>query len=148
MPTWEKVVVIGYGNTLRRDDGAGQKVAEAVAARGWENVLSLAVHQLTPELAAEIATADKAIFADASPDAKTVEVREIADNFRENLPFSPHTSDPKGLLSLTKLLYDKNPKAWWVLIPALDFEFGEELSPVTVTGIIDAVAKIEQLIIA
>ncbi|WP_199247182.1 hydrogenase maturation protease [[Phormidium] sp. ETS-05] len=147
MPNPEKVLVIGYGNTLRRDDGAGQKVAEAVAAKGWENVLSLAVHQLTPELAAEIATVDKAIFADAYPDAQTVEVREIAENNSENIQFNPHSSDPKGLLALTKLLYGKNPPAWWVLIPALDFDFGEELSPATATGVMDAVAKIEQLII-
>jgi hypothetical protein len=29
--TKTKLIVIGYGNTLRRDDGVGPKVAEAVA---------------------------------------------------------------------------------------------------------------------
>ncbi len=43
-----KVLVIGYGNTLRSDDGAGKRVAELVAEWQLLNVRSLLVHQLTP----------------------------------------------------------------------------------------------------
>ena len=58
-------LVIGYGNTLRSDDGAGQIVAEKIAQWNLPGVRSLAVHQLTPELAEIIAQADAVIFIDA-----------------------------------------------------------------------------------
>jgi Ni,Fe-hydrogenase maturation factor len=58
-------LVVGYGNDLRSDDGVGQRVAEVVATWEISNVRSLAMHQLTPELAAELADVDVAIFVDA-----------------------------------------------------------------------------------
>jgi Ni,Fe-hydrogenase maturation factor len=48
------ILVIGYGNELRGDDAIGQWVARAVAA-----------HQLTPELAEDLAHTDYAVFVDA-----------------------------------------------------------------------------------
>jgi Ni,Fe-hydrogenase maturation factor len=61
-----RVLVIGYGNTLRRDDGVGVRVAEAVAADPrFAHVRVLAVHQLTPELALDIGSASLVIFVDA-----------------------------------------------------------------------------------
>ncbi|HEY9173382.1 MAG TPA: hydrogenase maturation protease, partial [Verrucomicrobiae bacterium] len=53
------LLVIGYGNTLRRDDGIGPKVAEAVAELNLPGVRSLACPQLTPELAEPIAHAKR-----------------------------------------------------------------------------------------
>ena len=59
------ILVIGYGNDLRSDDAVGQKVANAIAAWKLPQVTSLCVHQLTPELASFLATAELAIFIDA-----------------------------------------------------------------------------------
>ncbi len=57
--------MIGYGNTLRSDDGVGPRVAMAVASWGWPGLKAIAVHQLTPELAEPLAAAELAIFVDA-----------------------------------------------------------------------------------
>jgi len=47
-----RVLVIGYGNTLRGDDGLGQRAAEALAQRALpDGVEVLSCHQLTIELA-------------------------------------------------------------------------------------------------
>jgi hydrogenase maturation protease len=46
-----QVLVLGYGNTLRRDDAVGPLAAEAVAGWGRPGVLALALPQLLPELA-------------------------------------------------------------------------------------------------
>ena len=40
------ILVIGYGNTLRSDDGVGPHIAQEVAAQGWPSVCSITVHQL------------------------------------------------------------------------------------------------------
>lgn len=59
------ILIIGYGNTLRQDDGAGYKVAEIVAQWHLEGVRSIPCHQLTPDLAQDIAQSEKVIFIDA-----------------------------------------------------------------------------------
>ena len=69
------VLIIGYGNPLRGDDGVGWRVAEAVAAAlpdGAAEVLT--VHQLTPELAELMSRADRVIFIDAAAEGEAGEV--------------------------------------------------------------------------
>ena len=60
----KKILIIGYGNTLRGDDGVGYKIAEIIEQWNINNITSLAVHQLTPDLAENIAQADTVIFVD------------------------------------------------------------------------------------
>ena len=63
------LLVIGYGNTLRSDDGVGPKVADAVAALALIGVRALACPLLTPELADPVSQARVAVFVDAAVDA-------------------------------------------------------------------------------
>lgn len=140
------IVVIGYGNTLRGDDGAGQQVANLVQQWDLPQVRSYPVHQLTPELAAEIATAQMAIFVDAYSESSTVQVHPLTDEVVETTNRLGHTSNPRSLLNLAKTLYGAAPAAWWVLIPAINFDFGEQFSPTTEAGIAVALEKIKQLI--
>ncbi|HEY9649218.1 MAG TPA: hydrogenase maturation protease [Coleofasciculaceae cyanobacterium] len=146
-----QVVVIGYGNTLRSDDGAGQVVAEAVKKWGLPNVRSHSVHQLTPELAEPISTAKLVIFVDAYPVNSKDKNDEIAIQVQAIQPTETktqigHTAEPRSLLSLTQIVYGVSPSAWWILIPAINFEFGEQLSLITQNGIKAALEQINQLI--
>ncbi len=59
------VLVIGYGNELRGDDGIGPHVVSELAALELPGVLTRIVHQLLPELAAELADTCLVIFVDA-----------------------------------------------------------------------------------
>lgn len=141
-------LVIGYGNSLRSDDGAGQLVAEAVAEWGLATVRSLARHQLTPELAADLADADAVIFVDAvvafdQPEAQ-VQVEPLAPRHQRDT--LGHAVDPRSLLSLTQTLYDKTPRAYRILIPAFSFAFGEALSPTTQARVEQALEKIRALV--
>jgi hydrogenase maturation protease len=72
------VVVIGYGNTLRGDDGAGPAVAQAIADRALPGVRSLAVPQLTPELAEIVAEANLVVFVDAALMAEDDGIRAVS----------------------------------------------------------------------
>ena len=141
-------LVIGYGNTLRSDDGAGQVVAEKIGQWELPGVRSLAVHQLTPELTADIAQADTVIFIDAvatsaeNPVSLKIEQIQAQD---ENPNFG-HSCNPRSLLSWTQVLYGKATKAYWVLIPAVNFDFGEEFSDLTQRGIDTSLNQVKQLI--
>lgn len=142
-------LAIGYGNTLRSDDGAGQIVAEKIAEWKLPQVQSLAVHQLTPELAANIARADVVIFIDAvATDSENPVSYQIQRIYAEddNISFG-HSCNPRSLLSCTQILYSKVTKAYWVLISAVNFDFGEEFSSLTQRGIDIALNQIKQLII-
>lgn len=142
-------LVIGYGNTLRCDDGVGQKVAESVQEWNLENVRSLARHQLTPELAEDIAQANIVIFVDAvaiSPET-TVEIQvQSLDGGEIDGNSLGHSSNPRSLLGLTQVLYGKIPPAYWILIPGVNFGFGEQLSAITEQGLIVALVKIRLLL--
>ena len=141
-------LVIGYGNSLRSDDGAGQIVANYMAIWNLPNVRSLAVHQLTPELAEDIANADTVIFVDAVISSKqNLEKIEIIilEGDDKYLNFG-HTENPRSLLYLSKIVYNKIPKAYWILIPAINFEFGEKISDITKKGIEQSLGKIESII--
>lgn len=142
-----ETLVIGYGNTLRRDDGVGIAVAEAIADRSLPGVRVLCVHQLTPDLAAELATVDRAIFVDAVPhtddEPPRVQVRSLDPHPPNNS--LGHSCDPRSILALSELLFDRFPEAYWVLIPAIDFEFGETFSEVTKEAIEVAVRQITQI---
>jgi Ni,Fe-hydrogenase maturation factor len=74
------ILVIGYGNTLRRDDGVGVRAAEMMAADArFTDVEVLTAYQLTPELSLDIATASLVVFVDADVRGLpgSIEVREL-----------------------------------------------------------------------
>jgi hydrogenase maturation protease len=142
----QPILVIGYGNDLRSDDAVGQKVARAIATWNLANVRVLCVHQLTPELAVFLANADLAIFIDAclATVCEDVQIQAIAPTY--STAIAGHTSDPRSLLALTQILYDRVPTAWWVQIPAANFELGEVLSPTSERGVQSALEQINNLI--
>jgi hydrogenase maturation protease len=142
------VLVIGYGNTLRNDDGAGQIVAEIVQSWKIPQVFTLATHQLTPELAENIAHADLVIFVDATitqaNSSPSLQLQQL--EAKDTITNLGHSGDPRSLLSLAQVLYHTTPLAWWLLIPAVNFDFGENLSPITQQAIKEALAKIKEII--
>jgi hydrogenase maturation protease len=130
------VLVIGYGNTLRGDDRVGYQVAETVAEWQLPQVRSIAVHQLLPELAADIAEIDLVIFVDAivtQDCAQTnITITPIFVGGDEN--FSTHIITPQLLLGITQKLYGAIPVAYLLTIPAIDFTLGATLSSIASQG--------------
>ena len=117
------LLVIGYGNSLRGDDGAGPEAARRLEARGIE---ALAVHQLTPELAERIAAVRTVIFLDADSTLSPGEIsvrrlHEVASSLE-------HHASPAALVRLAHDVYGALPDAWLVAIGGSNFELGEGLS--------------------
>lgn len=127
-------LVIGYGNTLRGDDGVGYRAAAEISRWNVPNVYVTAVPQLTPELASQIAGADRVFFLDADidPTRRHIQVISLAPNHSN--PAINHYSDPSALLSLCQSLYGRLPESLCILIPAIHFDITEELSQVAQDG--------------
>lgn len=149
--------MIGYGNTLRSDDGAGPFVARALEARVPAGTRILDAHQLTPEMAIDISVATRVVFVDAIDVARGLARRESAPQESGPRvsrlepepgadPLNPHASDPGSLLWLAKTLFGGAPEAWLVAIPGTEFGFGETLSPGTARASADAIAQVEALL--
>ncbi|OCQ98730.1 hydrogenase maturation protease [Nostoc sp. MBR 210] len=140
------VMVIGYGNDLRSDDGIGQRIADEIASWHLSAVKSLAVHQLTPELADALANAELAIFVDAYVPSESFDVQVQSLSPAVDHAIAGHTADPQSLLALTRILYGHCPPALWVTVPAVNFEFGDRFSEITETGKAIALGKIMQIL--
>ncbi len=134
-----KAVLIGYGNTLRQDDGAGPLVAERVAELSLPGVEALALHQLTPEIAAPLAEADVVVFVDASADPGLARVSLSEVRRRDEQDAGNHAAGPGDLLALAEFAYGRAPIGWLIQIPARQMGFGEDLSPDTLAGIEEAI---------
>ena len=128
-------LVIGYGNSLRSDDRIGLEVAGIIDDWNLPHVQSLGVHQLTPELTAELAEVDLVIFIDAYAASVGDEIKVLQIEPSFSITFRSHFGDPRALLSLTQALFGRCPQAWWVLVPGINFELGDCLTPTAQQGI-------------
>lgn len=140
--------MIGYGNTLRGDDGAGYRLAERVADWGLGGVTAWPCHQLTPDLAADLARVDRVIFADASLPQNPVSPLRL-ERMQGNLN-SPgvmgHHSQPGQVLTLGQQLYGCQPIAYTLTLPAQQMDYGEQLSPWARAGLLQAERLLWQLL--
>jgi hydrogenase maturation protease len=135
-------LVIGYGNTLRGDDGIGPRVAEAVGHLRLPGVRTLICPLLTPELADPISRASTVIFVDAAVDAPNeVLWRKLEPN--ETSQLMAHAANPRTMLALARDVFGRVPEAWWLTIPALDLGFREDFSPGVQKKFAEAVKKIQ-----
>jgi hydrogenase maturation protease len=121
-------LVIGIGNPLRGDDGVGALLSEEAGGR--------CLHQLTPELAAELAPLQRVLFIDAwlapkqegptpCPRLDPLPAAAAAPGDAS----TSHRLDPAELLAITAALYSRAPSGFWLRVPAFSFAHGSELSP-------------------
>jgi hydrogenase maturation protease len=167
-PDPARVLVIGYGNALRTDDGVGWHAARLLAGDPrLADVVVVAEHQLTPELAFDMSLASLVVLLDATTEtpAGTVTVRSIAEpgaaagvgagtgagtrGEAASVPpgASSHHVDPELLLVLARQLYGRAPEAVVVSVGVSEMGLGEGLTP-AVEAALPAVADIVARLVA
>jgi len=129
------VLLIGYGNLLRSDDGVGPAIVSRLAASFFDNprCAFLMPHHLTPELGehlACVAERGRVLFVDASVEqpAGHVCIRRLSAQRATTAPLG-HSATPEALLALCKALYQKAPSAWSIAIGVANLAVGDRLSP-------------------
>ena len=148
-------LVIGIGNPLRGDDGVAWTLLDDVEVRrdvevtrtdwggtdGSAEVVLSRVHQLTPELAADLAACSRVLFVDAwLADQQGPPTGGTRPRLQELDPGAPsaglsHHLGPTELLALCQACYGRSPQAHQLLVPAFRFEHGVELSPSLKAGL-------------
>jgi len=142
--------VVGFGNPLRGDDGVGCSAARLLAADPrLEGAAVLARHQLTPELATDIAGASLVILVDASVDddgaAGAVAVRSIQPRRDSPLSWSHHL-DPAALTGLAEALYDHMPPMVLISVAGIAFTDGDRLSPAVQRALPEVVERVARAV--
>ena len=132
------VMVVGYGNSLRSDDGVGPAVAARLAGDPrLAGVIIRSEHQLTPELAADASQASLLVLVDAGTDEAPgeVSVRRLEPSPAEGGTAWTHHLDPSALVGLARELWGSAPPVILVSIGPASLEVGEDLSEVVVPAV-------------
>ncbi len=141
----EQILVIGYGNSLRQDDGVGLRVAERIAGLEFPDVQTITCAQLSPEHAPLVAEAGVVVFVDAMLGADPhVRLQPLSPS--ESAQVTTHALEPETLLALAREVYGRAPRAWLLPVPARNTGFGEQLSPEAKAGMVEAVRVLDGFI--
>lgn len=145
-----KILIYGYGNPGRQDDGLGNAFVEKLSA--WVKEKNLpgiefdSNYQLNIEDAAAIADKDLVIFVDASTE-------EIDDflltpvDAEAKVSFTSHSASPGYVAQLCNELYDKYPAIYLLHIKGYEWEFTEGLTEKASDNLEESLKMIKEIII-
>lgn len=150
-PGIDGVLIVGYGNGLRSDDGVGRVVAERLAddpCLAGATVLSL--HQLAPELALDISRARVVVLIDAALGGRPGDIRvarlaaTAAEGGAVATSFTHHL-DAASLVALATGLFGGDPQVHLVTIAAATMDVGDQLSPTVAAALPRAVRTVVEV---
>ena len=145
MPHTLNTLIVGYGNALRGDDGAGFLAAELLRDRIHRpDIEILSQHQLLPELMEPISRASRVIFIDASVSGRAGKVHRIPLRPAPACARVTHHATPEALLAGAQSLYGHTPEATLYVIPGRNFQVGQELTPSVRRAVNELVATLEK----
>jgi hydrogenase maturation protease len=126
-----QILIYGYGNPGRQDDGLGIALTERLAVWVSENQITGVEfdnnYQLNIEDAATIAQKDLVIFADASEeDIEDFCLSQVDGSSK--VSFTTHAASPGYIVQLCKELFQKEPRVLLLHIKGYEWAFQEGLS--------------------
>jgi hydrogenase maturation protease len=137
------VLVVGYGNPLRGDDGVGWRVAETIVSDPrLAGARVMTAHQLLPELAVELGEAGLAVLVDArlGEPPGSISVKHVAP-CAEGSPFGHHLT-PAALAALALTVAGRSADVVVVSIGINATEPGTGLSH----AVADAVPAVREVV--
>ena len=142
-----RVLILGYGNPLRSDDGVGWHAAvQLFRAIAIPEVEVLPCHQLTPDLAEPVSRAELVLFLDGARPGKGGEFHCEEVTATEGSPSFTHHLSPGLLLAIARDLYGAYPRAWLLTICGSRFDAGDSLSPEVEAALRPLTVRVRELI--
>jgi hydrogenase maturation protease len=123
-----RLVVFGWGNDARGDDGLGPLLLARVARAGWRDVTTIEDFQLQIEHALDLDGAEAALFLDAGKETPAPFLfTEVAP--RRSETFTTHALAPEAVLDVfARSLAKTPPPSFALCVRGERFELGEGLS--------------------
>jgi hydrogenase maturation protease len=124
----KRILILGYGNPGRQDDGLGPAVIAEIESMRLPNVTAFDNYQLNIEDAVDVAAHDIVWFVDAARiGASPYSVRVVSPS--PTVEFTSHIVRPETILSIARQCYGGAPQAFLLAIRGYEFEFIEALTP-------------------
>jgi len=140
-----RALIIGFGNTLRSDDGLGWYVADRLASEiSHPEIQVLVLQELTAETADSVRQAERVLFIDAASEGESGELRCTRVTPSESAVAYVHHCSPGDILRLAEDLYGARPIADQFTVTGASFELGQSLSPAVSAVVPALLAKIRE----
>jgi len=142
-----KILVIGYGNPGRSDDGLGPALAERVEALAIPGVTVESDYQLSIEHAAMAAEHDVVVFADA--DSSCTEPFYMRPVIAKHIvEYTSHSVPPEEILHIAQSCFNASPAGFLLGMRAPVLEpYSEGLSPAAQEGLEAALDHLMEFIL-
>lgn len=147
----KKILLYGYGNPGRQDDGLGnefiERIEKWISKEGIEDIETDSNYQLNIEDADAISDKDVVVFVDAS-------IEEIDDFIltkvkpnESKVEFTMHAVSAAFVLDLCQKLYNKHPETYLLHIKGYEWDFKEGLTDKAIQNLDKALEFIKQRLI-
>ncbi|MCX7590734.1 MAG: hydrogenase maturation protease [Kiritimatiellae bacterium] len=125
------ILLIGYGNPGRGDDGLGPALAQALEKLELPYLTVMSNYQLNVEDAVTVAAHDVVIFADAAVRGREpYSFQPVLDAEPLAAGYSTHSMEPANVMALARQLFGARTRGYTLGIRGYEFDkFGDELSP-------------------
>ncbi len=124
-----RLVVFGWGNDARGDDGLGPLLLNRVARAGWPDMTTIEDFQLQIEHALDLDGVEAALFLDAGKNTPAPFAFAEIEPARSATP-TTHALAPEAVLDVyARALRQPPPPSFTLCIRGERFELGEGLSP-------------------
>ena len=127
-----KILLFGYGNPGREDDGLGNAFIELIEPWIKQHELSNievdSNYQLNIEDSETISGKDIVVFIDATIEPIDDVILTSVDPSEAKIEFTMHAVSPSFILDLCNKLYNKNPETYVLRIKGYEWEFKEGLT--------------------
>ncbi len=129
----KRVLVYGYGNPGREDDGLGNemviKIQEWIDEHKLGCMATDSSYQLNIEDAEKVSEWDIVVFVDASKDEKLHEYScKKVEPSDAKVEFTMHAVSPSYVRHLSEELFNKTPETYILAIKGYEWDFKEGLS--------------------
>jgi hydrogenase maturation protease len=143
-------LIVGFGNPLRGDDALGPIVAEHLRAQLHSPAIQILTPQaLTPELAADLAQVELALFIDAAREGRTgqVDCRRVEPAGDVSPSRIAHRLDVAMLLTWSRQLYGTAPPTYLLTTRAVSLSMKDrQLTPAVQKTVPEFIRRIEELL--
>lgn len=126
-----ELLIIGYGNPLREDDGIGWHLAGWLAETLLDSTIQIIQsHQLFPEYADNLSNTQKALFIDCKHGSSVGQIafREINTSAIQSEKATFHHMSIEGILNMTQSLFQHMPKAYVFSVESDQFSHSDTFS--------------------
>lgn len=140
-----KLLLFGYGNPGRGDDGLGPELIARIARLRLDDVECQNDMQLQVEHVTDLAACDRVLFIDA--DMSCAEPFEFSGiSAVKDGSYTSHAMSPAALLHAYKLVYGKDaPPAFLLRIRGYDFALGDPLTDKASANLEAAIKQVVEL---